>query len=191
MVHKFDPKNKEKLDNEWRRENLPPVEILKKLGLKATDSVADIGCGIGYFTIPAAALIGSNTVYGLDTSPEMLAELELRSKAAGLNNIETVKTQELDLIIPDATVSFGLMVNVIHEIVDKTQFLEESSRIIKPGGKLAIIDWEKAETKTGPPIDHRIGSDEVKTMLSEIGFVCQETMNFAETFYGLVFLKHN
>jgi ubiquinone/menaquinone biosynthesis C-methylase UbiE len=191
MVHKFDPKNKEKLDNEWRRENLPPVEILKELGLKATDSVADIGCGIGYFTIPAAALIGSNTVYGLDTSPEMLAELELRSKAAGLNNIETVKTQELDLIIPDATVSFGLMVNVIHEIVDKTQFLEESSRIIKPGGKLAIIDWEKAETKTGPPIDHRIGSDEVKTMLKEIGFVCQETMNFAETFYGLVFLKHN
>ncbi|WP_296557236.1 methyltransferase domain-containing protein [uncultured Acetobacterium sp.] len=191
MVHKFDPKNKEKLDNEWRRENLPPVEILKELGLKATDSVADIGCGIGYFTIPAAALIGSNTVYGLDTSPEMLAELELRSKAAGLNNIATVKTQELDLIIPDATVSFGLMVNVIHEIVDKTQFLEESSRIIKPGGKLAIIDWEKAETKTGPPIDHRIGSDEVKTMLNEIGFVCQETMNFAETFYGLVFLKHN
>ncbi|MDZ5724163.1 class I SAM-dependent methyltransferase [Acetobacterium carbinolicum] len=191
MIHKFDQKNKQKLDNEWRRENLPPVETLKNLGLKETDSFADIGCGIGYFTIPAAKMIGNNNAYALDTSPEMLEELELRSKAAGIKNIEIVKTQDLDLMIPDASVSFGLMVNVIHEIVDKNQFLEESSRIIRPGGKLAIVDWEKAETKTGPPIDHRIGSDEVKTMLAEIGFECQEMINIAETFYGLVFVKNN
>jgi len=191
MVHKFNPNSKKKLDDEWRRENLPPVETLKKLGLKTTDSVADIGCGIGYFTIPAAQMIGDNSAYALDTSPEMLAEVELRSKAAGIKNIETVKTEELDLMIPDESVSFGLMVNVIHEIVDKIQFLEEISRIIKPGGKLAVIDWEKQAMEMGPPIDHRISSDEVKTLLKEIGFECQETMNFAKTFYGLVFVKNN
>lgn len=189
MAHKFNPNNKKKLDNEWRRENLPPVETLEKLGLKPDDVFADIGSGIGYFTIPAAKLIGNNSAYALDTSPEMLAEVELRSKAAGLNNIKIVKTEELDLMIPDESVSFGLMVNVIHEIVDKNQFLEESSRIIKPGGKLAIIDWEKGETEMGPPVDHRIGSDELTAMLKEIDFDCQETMTFTENFYGLVFSK--
>lgn len=189
MVHKFNPHNKNKLDNEWRRENLPPVETLKKLGLEATDSVADIGCGIGYFTIPAAKMIGNNRAYALDTSPEMLAEVELRSNVAGLKNIKTVKTEELDLMIPDVSVSFGLMINVIHEIVDKTQFLEESSRIIKPGGKLAIIDWEKGETEMGPPVDHRISKEELTAMLKEIDFECQETMNFTGNFYGLVFSK--
>lgn len=189
MAHKFNPINKKKLDNEWRRENLPPIETLEKLGLKAGDIFADIGCGIGYFTIPAAKLIGNNSAYALDTSPEMLAEVELRGKAEGLNNIKIVKTEELDLMIPDESVSFGLMVNVIHEIVDKNQFLEESSRIIKPGGKLAVIDWEKQAMEMGPPSDHRISSDEVKTLLKEIGFECQETMKFAETFYGLVFVK--
>jgi ubiquinone/menaquinone biosynthesis C-methylase UbiE len=119
----------------------------------------------------------------------MLAEVELRSKAAGIKNIKTVKTAELDLMIPDESVSFGLMVNVIHEIVDKNQFLEESSRIIKPGGKLAIIDWEKGETEMGPPVDHRIGSEELTAMLKEIDFECQETMIFTENFYGLVFSK--
>lgn len=189
MAHKFNPNNKKKLDNEWRRENLPPVETLEKLGLKPDDVFADIGCGIGYFTIPAAKLIGNNSAYALDTSPEMLAEVELRGKAEGLNNIKIVKTEELDLMIPDESVSFGLMVNVIHEIVDKNQFLEESSRIIKPGGKLAIIDWEKGETEMGPPVDHRIGSDELTAMLKEIDFDCQETMTFTENFYGLVFSK--
>ncbi|WP_026394156.1 class I SAM-dependent methyltransferase [Acetobacterium malicum] len=189
MAHKFNPNNKKKLDNEWRRENLPPVETLEKLGLKPDDVFADIGSGIGYFTIPAAKLIGNNSAYALDTSPEMLAEVELRSKAAGLNNIKIVKTEELDLMIPDESVSFGLMVNVIHEIVDKNQFLEESSRIIKPGGKLAIIDWEKGETEMGPPVDHRISSNELTAMLKEIDFECQETMTFTENFYGLVFSK--
>ncbi|WP_373484400.1 class I SAM-dependent methyltransferase [Acetobacterium sp.] len=189
MVHKFNPKSIKKLDDEWRRENLPPIETLKKLGLEATDSVADIGCGIGYFTISAASLIGNNNAFALDTSPEMLAEVELRSKAAGIKNIETVKTEELDLMIPDESVSFGLMVNVIHEIVDKNQFLEESSRIIKPGGRLAIIDWEKGETAMGPPVDHRIGREELTAMLREINFESQETMNFTENFYGLVFSK--
>jgi len=189
VTHKFNPINKKKLDNEWRRENLPPVETLEKLGLKAADIFADIGCGIGYFTIPAAKMIRNNHAYALDTSPEMLAEVELRSNAAGIKNIETVKTEELDLMIPDESVSFALMVNVIHEIIDKNQFLEESSRIIKPGGKLAVIDWEKGETEMGPPVDHRIGSEELTAMLKEIDFECQETMKFTENFYGLVFSK--
>ncbi|HAZ06272.1 MAG TPA: methyltransferase [Acetobacterium sp.] len=191
MVHKFNPDNKTKLDNEWRRENLPPVETLEKLGLKASDSVADIGCGIGYFTIPAAKMIADNIAYALDTSPEMLAEVVQRSEAAGLNNIKTVKSAELDLLIPDEAVSFALLVNVIHEIVDKNQFLEEISRILKPGGKLAIIDWEKAQTVMGPPIDHRIDKDDVIAMLEEIGFYCQKTQSFTENFYGLVLVKNS
>lgn len=191
MVHKFNPINKNKLDNEWRRENLPPVETLEKLGLQADDVFADIGCGIGYFTIPAAKMIGNNSAYALDTSPGMLEEVELRSKAAGINNIKTVKTEELDLLIPDEAVTFALLVNVIHEIVDKNQFLEEISRIIKTGGKLAIIDWEKAETAMGPPIDHRIAKEDVVAMLEEIGFNCQETQSHTENFYGLVMVKHS
>ncbi|MEL7660809.1 class I SAM-dependent methyltransferase [Acetobacterium wieringae] len=191
MAHKFNPIDKNKLDNEWRRENLPPVETLEKLGLQAADVFADIGCGIGYFTIPAAKMIGDNSAYALDTSPEMLAEVVQRSEAAGLNNIKTVKTEELDLLIPDEAVSFALLVNVIHEIVDKNQFLEETSRILKPGGKLAIVDWEKAQTEMGPPIDHRIAKDDVIAMLEEIGFYCQKTQSFTENFYGLVMVKNS
>lgn len=189
MAHKFNPINKNKLDNEWRRENLPPLGTLEKLGLKSTDVFADIGCGIGYFTIPGAEMIGSQTAYALDTSPEMLEELEKRGSDAGVSNIIITQTGEYDLKLPDQSVSFALMVNVIHEIDDKLRFLKEVSRIIKPGGKLAIIDWEKRATEMGPPVDHRIGREEIIAMLKEIDFECQETMNFTDNFYGLVFSK--
>lgn len=189
MAHKFNPINKQKLDNEWRRENLPPLETLTKLGLKASDIFADIGCGIGYFTIPAGEFIGSQAAYALDTSPEMLEEVKLRAANAGLNNIVITQTGEYDLKLTDELVTFALMVNVIHEIEDKPLFLKEISRTLKPGGKLAIIDWEKRVTEMGPPVDHRIGKEELTAMVNEIGFECLETMNFTENFYGLVFSK--
>lgn len=190
MTHKFNPINKKKLDNEWRRENLPPLETLTKLELKPDDTFADIGCGIGYFTIPAAEIIGSQTAYALDTSPEMLEEVKLRAENAGLTNIVITQTGEYDLKLADELVTFALLVNVIHEIEDKPLFLKEISRILKPGGKLAIIDWEKRETEMGPPVDHRISREELTAMLKEIDFNCLETMNFTENFYGLVFSKN-
>ena len=75
MTHKFDAKNRHKLDNPKRREMLPPEKTLIRLGLKQGDIVADIGCGIGYFTIPAANIVGdSGKVFAMDISPEMLEE---------------------------------------------------------------------------------------------------------------------
>ena len=68
MVHKFNPANKKKLDDPWRRENLPPILTLEKLGLIPGDTMADLGCGIGYFTIPAAEIVReSYKVFALDT----------------------------------------------------------------------------------------------------------------------------
>ena len=87
MAHKFDAKNKHKLDNEKRRELLPPEEILIKLGLHEGDIMADIGCGIGYFTNPASKIAGdSGNIFAMDISPEMLQDVGIKIKS---NNILT------------------------------------------------------------------------------------------------------
>ena len=73
MTHKFNIDNKHKLDSPKWRELLPPSETLKKLELYDGAIAADIGCGIGYFTLPAAELVGSQgRVYALDVSEEIL-----------------------------------------------------------------------------------------------------------------------
>jgi len=186
-MHKFNPNDKKKLDNEWRREVFPPKKTLELLGVEKTDIMADIGCGIGYFTVPVAEIVDENNkIYGLDISQEMLEEVEMKAESLSINNITTVKTDEYDLKIPDNSVSFGLMVNVLHEIEDKERLLKEIHRITKENGKLAIIEWKKIETKMGPPVHHRIGKDEVINICQKNGLNVEKEFEWADAFYGVV-----
>jgi len=190
MPHKFEANDMKKLDTEWRRQNLPPLPTLEKLGLSPADTVADIGCGVGYFTVPAAQFIaGINKVYALDTSAEMLTETLRRANEAGVQNIEAVLTDEYDLKLQDALVTFALMVNVLHEIEDKSKFIREINRILTLNGKIAVIEWHKENADMGPPAEHRIGQEETAALLNSLGFETGAVMDFAGKFYGLVTVK--
>jgi len=191
MSHKFNPENKAKLQSEWRKKNLPPIPTLEELGLLSEDTVADLGCGIGYFTIPAAEIISStNRVFALDTSEEMLTELEERASIAGFSNVISIKTEEYDLKLPNESVSFALLVNVLHEIEDKERFLKEANRIVKSKGRIALVDWEKKRTEMGPPIEHRISLEEVMELLTATGFEVSKEHHLADIFYGIVAVKN-
>lgn len=192
MPHKFEAKDMKKLDTEWRRQNLPPLPTLEKLGLSPADTVADIGCGVGYFTVPAAQFIaGINKVYALDTSAEMLTETLRRANEAGVQNIEAVLTDEYNLKLQDALVTFALMVNVLHEIEDKSKFIREINRILTLNGKIAVIEWHKENADMGPPVEHRIGQEETAALLNSLGFEAGEAMDFAGRFYGVVGVKRS
>jgi ubiquinone/menaquinone biosynthesis C-methylase UbiE len=190
MTHKFDPVNINRLDNEWRRQNIPPISTLEKLGLRSTDIVADIGCGIGYFTIPAAGMVNSeNKVYALDTSDQMLEEVKKRISDSGVSNIIAIKTSEYDLKLSDESVTFALLVNVLHEIENKAQFITEIRRILKTEGKIAIIEWEKENSEMGPPVEHRIGKDETAALLRSFGMILSDPIQIKGELYGLVAVK--
>lgn len=189
-MHKFDSKNKSKLDNEWRRQNLPPSKTLERIGLKPSDTVADIGCGIGYFSIPAAEMLTDrNKVFALDTSEEMLTEVEKRALVAGVSNVVTINTEEYDLKLPNDSITFALLVNVLHEINDRKRFIGEIKRILKPEGRLAVVEWKKEDMEMGPPTGHRIGFDETVKLITEEGLSMIDEMEFTGVFYGIVFRK--
>lgn len=184
MAHKFEEKNMNKLDNPRRREILPPKETLLKLGLSKGDTVADIGCGIGYFTFPAAEIVDvDGKVYALDTSKKMLDEVRKNITEKDINNIEAVKTAKNSFMIKDGIITFALIVNVLHEIDEKESFADEVIRIIKDEGKIVIIEWIKKQTDFGPAIDHRIDEEEVKKLLIEKDFKNVECQYIGEYFY--------
>ncbi len=130
-------------------------------------------------------------IFALDTSQEMLAEVEKRARVANLSNVVIIKTEEYNLKIPDESVSFALLVNVLHEIGDKNKFIEEIKRILKVGGKLAIIEWEKILTEMGPPINYKINKEELENLIINYDFKTISSMKFSEEFYGMVFNKEN
>lgn len=191
MAHKFNPKHLDKLDNPERRDKLPPVETLEKLGFEAKDILVDIGAGIGYFTIASQEITkGLVPTYALDTSSDMLINLKAREiEITGKNHIQTILTDEYDFKLSKGVATFVLLVNVLHEIEDKTIFIRHIQQILKEHGKVAIIDWKKIEMPEGPPLKHRISVEETKKMLIELGFRIEKSLEFGTELYGLVATK--
>lgn len=190
MTHKFDKSNRHKLDNEKRRKDMPPVKTLEMLGFSSGVDMADIGCGIGYFTIPAAEIAGpSSKIYALDISIEMLDEVEKRALETGVSNIRNIMVDEYDLKLSDQSVGFAILSNVLHEIEDKNRYLSEIYRILQTGGTLAIVEWKKIKGEAGPPIEHRISFEEVSELLSEIGFKNIGKHDIGQDYYGITGMK--
>lgn len=186
-MHKMNPSNKKKLDSKERRKVLPPEETLRRFNLKEQDIFADIGCGIGYFTIPASKIISKNhTAYAMDISQEMLDELKNRAKEQSIENIKIIKNEEYDLKLDDKSVTFALICNVLHEMEEKEKMINEAVRILKNNGKILIIEWDKKETPMGPPISHRTSKEEIKEILMKFELNIRFEDSISNIFYGIL-----
>ncbi|BCJ88275.1 class I SAM-dependent methyltransferase [Effusibacillus dendaii] len=170
MAHRFDPKKAHKLDNPARRKLLPPEEILAPLAIGGRDDVADIGVGLGYFAIPAAKMT-RGTVYGVDVEPQMLGLLKTKAAEAGVVNIEPILSDAENISLPDASVDKVFCSLVLHELANLEKGLAEIRRILRPGGKLLVLEWEKKETESGPPVEERIDAMDLETGIQAFGFL--------------------
>lgn len=188
-MHKFNIKSIEKLDNPERRRTMPPEEILKKFKIKDDGILLDAGCGIGYFTIPAAKLLISNKVIGIDIMPEII-EIA-KEKAEGIKNIEFKTSEEYSFPVDKESIKYILLSNVIHEIEDRKRYFAEINRVLKEEGYLLIIEWNKKEMKMGPPINERISKVEMTDLCSKTGFELTETLDISASHYGLKMQKIN
>jgi len=182
--------NIQKLDTPWRRAALPPEETLLALGLTADGDMADIGCGIGYFSIPAARIVGpDHKVYAIDPSAEMIAESIKRGMDAGVGNIQFVHSAPLDFKLADESVTYALLANVFHEIPEKGPFLELVWKILKPAGKLILIEWNHEFKEYGPPENHRITESETDRWIEDAGFHIVTKKQIGSQFFGRLYQK--
>lgn len=157
MVHKFDVKKAGILDDPERVKILDPATIFEKLDIKAEMVLADLGCGTGFFSIPAARRV--KKVFALDISQEMLDILKEKIKKEKITNIEVILSGESSIPLSDKSVDILFMANVFHELEDK--LLKEVKRVLKMNGRLMIIDWKKMKMDFGPPLQERLDEKEV------------------------------
>ncbi len=185
MSHKFDVKRAEILDSPDRTQFLNPDSILDKIGLERKMVLADLGCGTGFFTIPASLRV--KKVYALDVQREMLDILQAKIKKQKLANIELILSKESSIPLPDDSVDILLMANVFHELEDRSAILEEGKRILSSRGKLAIVDWKKIEMDFGPPVEERLAEEEIISICKDGGFEFRERSDAGPYNYLLVF----
>lgn len=170
---RFDASQAHRLDAPERLVWLQPAEVVRALAVRAGDTIADIGAGTGYFSIPLAAAAGAQgKVYAVDAQSEMLAHLRQKLRDDAVSNIELVHAEGDATGLPDAGCNLVFLANVWHEFPDRAAVSREAKRILKAGGRIAILDWRPdVEREAGPPLEHRISASDALDELCSAGFV--------------------
>jgi len=162
-----------------------PHQVIQALNLAPNAVVADIGSGTGYFSIRLAHFVPKGRVFGVDIEPDMVKYLADRAKRDGLTNVTAVSGRPDDARLP-AKVDVAIMVDVFHHIADRDQYFRKLRESLKPGGRVAIIDYKK-DSPMGPPASERITADGVKAELRAAGYALVKEHDFLPNQYFLIF----
>lgn len=173
--HRFNPEKASKLLDPKRKEMLPPDKILPLFDLQLGDIVADFGAGNGFFTIPIAQKTKA-TVYAIDIEPKMLAGLDNHASQHGINTIKTITADLANTTLDNESVDKIFSSFVMHEVPDLVAVMKEIKRILKPDGKILILDWEAVEMNQGPPLHERIPSNQLKKAFEKQHFKVEKQM---------------
>ena len=155
------------------------------LALKPDAAVADIGSGTGYFAVRLAHFVPQGRVYAVDIEPDMVRYLADRAKREGLDNLTAVAGAPDDARLP-GKVDLVLMVDTYHHVEQREGYFRKLAQSLKPGGRVAIIDFN-AKSAMGPPPSQRIASKRVVAEMAKAGYRLQREHRFLPNQYFLVF----
>jgi cyclopropane fatty-acyl-phospholipid synthase-like methyltransferase len=148
----------------WQRPDL----VLAALELRPGMAVADIGAGTGYFAVRLARAVPGGQVIATDIEPDMIRFMTERAAREQLPNLRAVLTPPDDPKLAPSRLDRILVVDVWHHLDDRPAYARALARALRPGGKLAIVDFT-LESKHGPPAKHRLAPDEILADLRAAG----------------------
>ncbi|MGZ4905788.1 MAG: class I SAM-dependent methyltransferase [Halobacteriota archaeon] len=180
MHHSY---HNEKERRKWQN----PEAILAKAGVQAGDVFIDLGCGFGFFALPAAKIVGQEgLVCGIDIDSEALEQLRERASNAGLRNVhvKTAQAEEVSLCNRCADIAFiGI---ALHDFKDPLKVLKNAKTALKPNGRLVNVDWKKESMPIGPPLEIRFNEEEASSLLIRAGFTIESVTGVGEYHYLII-----
>ncbi len=153
-----------------RMEGADPFVVLSFCPINVHDTVADIGCGPGYFTIPLAKFLVSGSVHALDREPDMVAACRDRIQQARLGNVQVQQCSDLEFPIPQGSLDGAFLAFVVHENSDQVQFLKAVRELVQPKGWCTVLEWHRKPTEQGPPLESRLEPGRLQDLAAQAGF---------------------
>jgi ubiquinone/menaquinone biosynthesis C-methylase UbiE len=171
---------------------LNPSAVVAQTGLMMGQTVADLGCGNGFYVLPAAQMIGpTGTVYAVDVQTQKLAATVSIANQFGYKNVKVIQAnlgKPLLDILP-ASCDLVIIGNILHEIEQKQELIQNIYRVLKPGGRVVAVEWKRTATPFGPPLERRMDQEKLEIMLQMSGFRKDKDLQADGYHYAVLFEK--
>ncbi|MBI2631088.1 class I SAM-dependent methyltransferase [Candidatus Nomurabacteria bacterium] len=166
-----------------------PIKNLKAFGLRENDVVADLGAGTGYYSLFAGTLVPKGKVYAIEIDKNFLDTIKRKVKEANLKNVEiiwgnveTIGGTKIGDNVADAVIAS----NVLFQLENKDIFILEIKRILKPKGKVLLVDW-RADSIVGRKMS--VKKEKITEMFEKEGFVRDSEIDAGNHHYGMILRK--
>jgi ubiquinone/menaquinone biosynthesis C-methylase UbiE len=164
-----------------------PDEVVAALRLRPGQVACDVGAGPGYFTLRLARAVGpAGRVYAVDVEPKIVDALRERLAGSGLRNVTPVLGLADDPMLPAAACDVVLIVDTYHHFPERVAYLGRLARALRPGGRIANVDYHKRPTPVGPPLDHRLSREVFLGEAQSAGLVVAEEPTFLPHQYFVI-----
>jgi ubiquinone/menaquinone biosynthesis C-methylase UbiE len=145
--------------------------MLKQLNIKPGQTVCDMGCGNGFYTLKLAELVGDGgQVLAVDIQPEMLHLLEEQTKEAGRTNVKPILGSVIDPQLPPGKVDLILCVDVYHEFSHPEQMLAAMRTALRPDGRLVLVEFRAEDAKVPIKPLHKMSKEQILKELPSNGY---------------------
>jgi|WetSurMetagenome_2_1015567.scaffolds.fasta_scaffold167441_2 ubiquinone/menaquinone biosynthesis C-methylase UbiE len=168
--------------------------FFRALGIRVGEAFLDLACGRGLYTLAAATRVGeAGHLYALDLWEEGIQDLLREARARGLANLKAwVRDITQGIPLGDGTVDAALMATVLHDFVEikaDAVAVREIARVLKPGGRLAVVEFKKVEPPPGPPATVRLEPEAVSTIVRPHGFRMDRHLDLGPFHYLMTFVR--
>ena len=172
---------------------LDPGAIIAQLEVNRGSVAVDFGCGPGYFSIPFAKAVGEGgRVYSLDILPQALETVMGKAKNSGVANIITKRVnleKENGTKLEANCADWVILKDVLFQNQKKEIIIAEAYRVLKPGGKVIVVEWSQEESTVGPVQELRISQIVLEKMFSDQKFIVEKNIEAGDFHYAFVAVK--
>jgi ubiquinone/menaquinone biosynthesis C-methylase UbiE len=170
-----------------------PTKNVEQLGIQPGMEIADLGSGSGHYTLAAArALMSTGRVYAVDIQQALLSKLKNQAAKEGLYNVEVI-WGDIDKVngtkLRTASLDLAILGNILFQLENRQAVADEVKRILKAGGRAAVIDWEDSFGGIGPAAGKVVTKMQAQELFEKNGFHLDKEISAGSHHYGLVLKK--
>jgi ubiquinone/menaquinone biosynthesis C-methylase UbiE len=167
--------------------------MLAACNLQVTDTVADFGAGSGFMARALSSIVTAGNVFAIEINRDLVSRVIHEVEERQIKNLHPL-WGDIEISggskLGDASVDMVVLSNILFQLDDKVGCIKEATRVLKPGGRILIVDWTESFGGLGPAPHHVFEQKMAEDLLLNSGFTkLSDNLPAGEHHYAILFKK--